>query len=50
MKNKNAEVEDFVFMNVREYSGVDMDGQVAVPRTEIQERLKEIYDTYAVEV
>jgi hypothetical protein len=46
MKDKNNTVEDFVFMNLREYSGVDMDGQIAIPRGEMQERLKEIYDSY----
>lgn len=47
VKNKFDVVEDFVFMPVREYTGVDMDGQIAVPRSEIQERLKEIYKLYA---
>ncbi len=47
MSYKNRQLdEDFVFMPVREYTGVDMDGQIAVPRSEIQERLKEIYKTY----
>ena len=46
MKDKNNAVEDFVFMPIREYTGVDMDGQIAVPRSEIQERLKEIYLAY----
>jgi hypothetical protein len=46
-KSKFEAVEDFVFMPVREYTGVDLDGQIAVPRSEIQERLKELYKTYA---
>ena len=46
MKDKNNAVEDFVFMPIREYTGVDMDGQIAVPRSEIQERLKAVYDVY----
>lgn len=46
MKDKNAVVEDFVFMPVREYTGIDMDGQIAVPRSEIEERLREIYHAY----
>ena len=46
-KGKFDSVEDFVYMPVREYTGVDLDGQIAVPRSEIQERLKEIYKLYA---
>jgi hypothetical protein len=47
MSYKNRQLdEDFVFMPVREYTGVDMDGQISVPRSEIQERLKEIYLAY----
>ncbi len=45
-KNRFNVVYDFVFMPVREYTGVDMDGQIAVPRSEIQQGLKEIYDVY----
>ena len=48
MSYKNRQLdEDFVFMPVREYTGVDMEGQIAVPRSEIQERLKVLYKTYA---
>jgi hypothetical protein len=39
-------VQDFVYMPVREYTGVDLDGQIAVPRSEIQQRLKELYHAY----
>jgi hypothetical protein len=46
MKDKNNTVEDFVFMNLREYSGVDLDGQIAVPRGEMQEKLKKVYHEY----
>ena len=47
MSYKNRQLdEDFVFMPVREYVGIDMDGQITVPRSEIQERLKEIYRAY----
>jgi hypothetical protein len=45
--NKDKQVvQDFVYMPVREYTGVDMDGQIAVPRSEIQERLKAVYHAY----
>ena len=47
MSYKNRQLdEDFVFMPIREYTGVDMDGQIAVPRSEIQERLKAVYHAY----
>lgn len=47
MKKNNFEVvEDFVFMPVREYTGIDLDGQIAIPRSEIKERLKVLYKTY----
>jgi hypothetical protein len=45
-KNRFDKVEDFVYMPVREYMGIDMDGQIAIPRSEIQERLKELYHAY----
>lgn len=45
-KQKFDVVEDFVYMPVREYTGVDLDGQIAIPRSEIQARLKELYKTY----
>ncbi len=45
-KNKFDVVEDFVFMPIREYTGVDMDGQIAIPRSEIQQRLKEVMNAY----
>jgi hypothetical protein len=45
-KNHFDKVEDFVYMPVREYTGVDLDGQIAVPRSEIQQRLKELYRAY----
>ena len=48
MSYKNRQLdEDFVFMPVREYMGIDMDGQIAIPRSEIQQRLKEICDAYS---
>ncbi|MGA7853696.1 MAG: hypothetical protein WCA15_10245 [Candidatus Acidiferrales bacterium] len=46
-KNRFDIVEDFVFMPVREYMGIDMDGQIAIPRNEIHQRLKEICDAYS---
>jgi|HubBroStandDraft_2_1064218.scaffolds.fasta_scaffold63744_2 hypothetical protein len=45
-KNRFDKVEDFVYMPVREYMGIDMDGQIAIPRSEIQQRLKELYESY----
>ena len=45
-KSKFDVVEDFVYMPVREYTGVDLEGQIAVPRSEIKDRLKELYKAY----
>ena len=45
MKDKDNAIVDFVYMNVREYTGVDLDGVIAIPRAEIREKLnKEIQD------
>jgi len=40
MTNKDNAPEKFIFMNVRQYTGIDIDGQIAIPTNELKMQVK----------